>query len=89
MHNDKELSEVRENLCFRVEMDWPHWLGWLLVLVFTSPLAGESQGGRCSYTATNKTLLCSNLTRLHLLTGTEEDLANLNNLQIVDSKVWL
>ena len=67
------------------------WLNWLvgLVLSLTSLLSGESQAGLCSYTATNNTLLCSNLTRLHLLTGTEEDLANLNNLQIVDSKVWL
>ena len=48
---------------------------------------GETEGGLCSYTATNKTLLCSNLSRLQLLTGTEESLANLHNLQIVDSKV--
>ena len=72
-----------------VVMQWSDWLSWLvlLVLLFTSKLSGETQGGLCSYTATNNTLLCSNLTRLHLLTGSEESLANLHNLQIVDSKV--
>ena len=64
-------------------LDWP----WLFLLLLRYQLSGETQGGLCSYTATNKTLLCSNLTRLHLLTGTEESLANLHNLQIVDSKV--
>ena len=65
-------------------------LGWVvvvMVMVLTSRLAGETQAGQCSYTVTNNTLLCSNLTRLHLLAGNEESLANLRNLQIVDSKV--
>ena len=63
------------------------WLVVVMVVVLTSRLAGESQAGLCSYTATNSTLLCSNLTRLHLITGTEESHATLRNLQIVDSKV--
>ena len=73
-------------------MRWPDWLDWqglflLLLLLLPAQLSGETEGGLCSYTATNKTLLCSNLSRLQLLTGTEESLANLHNLQIVDSKV--
>ena len=75
-----------------VVMRWPDWLDWqglflLLLLLLPTQLSGETEGGLCSYTATNKTLLCSNLSRLQLLTGTEESLANLHNLQIVDSKV--